>query len=201
MKDFLIEVSWRRESVSSATLAYCDNVGAIYLTVNPIQHQHTKHIEIDIHFVRDMVARGHVHVLHVSSRYQYADIFTKRLSSVLFEEFRTSLSVRSSPAPTAGECLVMLTSDIWVDVGDCLYLNHWRMRRIMWVDVKVMIRNKQGEDDVSVVPDSMADKVNDNDGEDIEQNEAVDKNSTDPFGFYSLRQEKLNTRISIENMI
>ncbi|GJV40575.1 RNA-directed DNA polymerase, eukaryota, reverse transcriptase zinc-binding domain protein [Tanacetum coccineum] len=46
--------------------------------------------------------------------------------------------------------------------------------------------DKQGEDDVSVVPDSMADKVNDNDGEDIEQNEAVDKNSTDPFGFYSL---------------
>ncbi|GJY56908.1 hypothetical protein Tco_0456023 [Tanacetum coccineum] len=43
--------------------------------------------------------------------------------------------------------------------------------------------DKQGEDDVSVVPDSMADKVNDNDGEDIEQNEAVDKNSTDPFGF------------------
>ncbi|GJR48803.1 hypothetical protein Tco_1316906 [Tanacetum coccineum] len=47
-------------------------------------------------------------------------------------------------------------------------------------------KKKQGEDDVSVVPDSMADKVNDNDGEDIEQNEAVDKNSTDPFGFYSL---------------
>ncbi|GKB71905.1 reverse transcriptase domain-containing protein [Tanacetum coccineum] len=41
----------------SATLVYCDN--------------------IDIHFVRDMVAHGHVRVLHVPSRYQYADIFTK----------------------------------------------------------------------------------------------------------------------------
>ncbi|GJY77000.1 ribonuclease H-like domain-containing protein [Tanacetum coccineum] len=38
-------------------------------------HQHTKHIEIDIHFVRDLVAAGEVRVLHVPFRYQFADIF------------------------------------------------------------------------------------------------------------------------------
>ncbi|GKC26046.1 ribonuclease H-like domain-containing protein [Tanacetum coccineum] len=69
-----------------------------------LQHQRIKHIKIDIHFVRDMVALGQVRVLHVPSRYQYADIFTKGLPSTLFEEFRTSLSVRSSPAQTAKEC-------------------------------------------------------------------------------------------------
>ncbi|GJS54483.1 ribonuclease H-like domain-containing protein [Tanacetum coccineum] len=90
--------------LSSATLVYCVNVSVIYLTDNPVQHQRTKHIEIDIHFVRDMVARGHVRVLHVPSCYQYADIFTKGLPSVLLVEFRSSLSVRSSPAPTAREC-------------------------------------------------------------------------------------------------
>ncbi|GJZ81549.1 ribonuclease H-like domain-containing protein [Tanacetum coccineum] len=42
----------------SATLVYCDNVSTIYMTANPVQHQQTKHIEIDIHFVRDIVARG-----------------------------------------------------------------------------------------------------------------------------------------------
>ncbi|GJW84336.1 ribonuclease H-like domain-containing protein [Tanacetum coccineum] len=66
-------------------------------------HQRTKHIEIDIHFVRDLVAAGHIRVLHVPSRYQYADIFTKGLPTVLFDEFRSSLSVRSSPAQTAGD--------------------------------------------------------------------------------------------------
>ncbi|GJZ67908.1 ribonuclease H-like domain-containing protein [Tanacetum coccineum] len=50
---------------SATTVVYCDNVSAIYLTANPVQHQRTKHIKIDIHFVRDMVARGQVHVLHV----------------------------------------------------------------------------------------------------------------------------------------
>ncbi|GJS38474.1 putative ribonuclease H-like domain-containing protein [Tanacetum coccineum] len=88
----------------SATLVYCDIVSAIYMTANPIQHQQTKHIEIDIHFVRDMVAHGQVRVLHVPSRYQYADIFTKELPSALFEEFCTSFIVRPSPAQTMGEC-------------------------------------------------------------------------------------------------
>ncbi|GKD87596.1 ribonuclease H-like domain-containing protein [Tanacetum coccineum] len=40
----------------NATLVYCDNVSAVYLSTNPVQHQRTKHIEIDIHFVRDYVA-------------------------------------------------------------------------------------------------------------------------------------------------
>ncbi|GJR54417.1 crooked neck-like protein 1 [Tanacetum coccineum] len=42
-------------------------------------------------------------ILHVPSRYQYTDIFTKGLPSTLFEEFRTSLSVRLPPAQTARE--------------------------------------------------------------------------------------------------
>ncbi|GJU08714.1 ribonuclease H-like domain-containing protein [Tanacetum coccineum] len=40
------------------TLVYYDNVSAIYFTFNLVQHQQTKYIEIDIHLVRDMVARG-----------------------------------------------------------------------------------------------------------------------------------------------
>ncbi|GKA72806.1 ribonuclease H-like domain-containing protein [Tanacetum coccineum] len=105
------ETSWWRNllrelhsPLSTATLVYCDNVSAVYLSSNPVQHQRTKHIEIDIHFVRDLVAMGHIRVLHVPSRYQYADIFTKGLPTALFDEFRSSLSVRSSLAPTAGGC-------------------------------------------------------------------------------------------------
>ncbi|GKC98981.1 ribonuclease H-like domain-containing protein, partial [Tanacetum coccineum] len=49
--------------LSSATLVYCDNVSAVYLSCNLVQHQRTKHIEIDIHFVHDLVAAGQCHML------------------------------------------------------------------------------------------------------------------------------------------
>ncbi|GJV06871.1 ribonuclease H-like domain-containing protein [Tanacetum coccineum] len=103
------ETAWLRNllrelnsPLSTATLVYYDNVSAVYMSANPVQHQRTKHIEIDIHFVRDMVTAGQVRVLHVPSRYQYADIFTKGLPSALFEEFWSSLSVHPPPALTTG---------------------------------------------------------------------------------------------------
>ncbi|KAK9070166.1 hypothetical protein SSX86_010566 [Deinandra increscens subsp. villosa] len=86
-----------RSPPDKATLIYCDNVSAVYLSTNPIQHQRTKHIEIDIHFVREKVARGQVRVLHVPSRYQIADIFTKGLPRILFDDFRSSLNIRDPP--------------------------------------------------------------------------------------------------------
>ncbi|XP_071741133.1 uncharacterized mitochondrial protein AtMg00810-like [Rutidosis leptorrhynchoides] len=67
-----------------------------------VQHQRTKHIEMDIHFVREKVARGEVRLLHVPSRFQIADIFTKGLPRLIFDDFRDSLSIRPPPAETAG---------------------------------------------------------------------------------------------------
>nr|GEV36259.1 NBS-containing resistance-like protein [Tanacetum cinerariifolium] len=103
------ETSWIRNllrelhtSLFIATLVYCDNVSVVYMSATPVQHQRTKHIEIDIHFVRDKVAACHVRVLHVPSRFQYAYIFTKGLSYPLFADFRSSLNVHKTPALTAG---------------------------------------------------------------------------------------------------
>jgi hypothetical protein len=79
-----------------ATVVYCDNVSAVYMTANPVHHRRTKHIEIDIHFVREKVALGEVRVLHVPSKYQFADIMTKGLPIQLFEDFRSSVSVCAS---------------------------------------------------------------------------------------------------------
>ncbi|XP_021760552.1 uncharacterized protein LOC110725373 [Chenopodium quinoa] len=84
--------------INKATVVYCDNVSAVYLSGNPVQHQRTKHIEMDIHFVREKVALGQVRVLHVPSRYQIADIFTKGLPQLLFDDFRNNLGVHKPPA-------------------------------------------------------------------------------------------------------
>ncbi|XP_026390920.1 uncharacterized protein LOC113286550 [Papaver somniferum] len=85
-----------------ATIVYCDNISAVFMFGDPVQYQRTKHVEIDIHFLRDRVRIGDIHVLHIPSENQYADIFTKGLLRQLFTRFRASLSVCSSPALTKG---------------------------------------------------------------------------------------------------
>ena len=57
---------------------------------------------MDIHFIQEKVQRGKFRVLHIPSRYQIADIFTKGLPKILFDDFRSSLSVRQPPDSTAG---------------------------------------------------------------------------------------------------
>jgi hypothetical protein len=81
--------------LTKSTLVYCDNVSAVYLSTNLIQHQCAKHVEIDLHFVRERVAIGDVRVLHVPTTSQFADIFIKGLPTSVFSEFRSSLNIRS----------------------------------------------------------------------------------------------------------
>ena len=88
----------------AATLVYCDNVSAIYMSSNPVQHRRTKHIEIDIHFIREKVSLGEARVLHVPSALQFTDVMTKGLPSQLFLDFWSSLCVRRPPAATTRGC-------------------------------------------------------------------------------------------------
>jgi hypothetical protein len=105
------EATWLRQLLTELhapmpkkTLVYCDNISFVYMSSNPVQHQRTKHVEIDIHFVREHVALGNVCVLHVPTTSQFADVFTKGLSSSVFTDFRSSLNVRSTNVSTAGGC-------------------------------------------------------------------------------------------------
>jgi hypothetical protein len=86
------------------TIVFCDNVSAMYLSTNHVQHQCTKHVEINLHFIRDRVALGEAKVLHVPTSSQFADVFTKGLPSVVFAEFRSSLNIIPIDVPTAGGC-------------------------------------------------------------------------------------------------
>jgi hypothetical protein len=72
---------------------WCDNLGATYLSANPIFHARTKHIEIDFHFVRERVAQKLLDIWFINSGDQVADGFTKALPRVKLREFRDNLNL------------------------------------------------------------------------------------------------------------
>jgi hypothetical protein len=94
--------------LQQATIVYCDNISAVYMSSNPVQHRRTKHIEIDIHFIREKVALGQVRVLHVPTTAQFADIFTKGLPTQPFSDIQFSLNVVEPHVDTAGDVKLYL---------------------------------------------------------------------------------------------
>ena len=85
--------------VASTPTIWCDNLGATYLSANPIFHAHIKHVEVDYYFVRDRVAKKQIQIRFIPSRDQLADVFTKPLPVASFTAFRFKLRV--DPPPSA----------------------------------------------------------------------------------------------------
>ncbi|CAB1112067.1 unnamed protein product [Ectocarpus sp. CCAP 1310/34] len=72
-----------------------DNQGAIQLAQNPISNGNSKHIDVRPHFIRELVGRKEISIIHVESAYQHADFLTKALHVGDFEFHRNFvMSVR-----------------------------------------------------------------------------------------------------------
>ena len=63
--------------IRSVPTLYCDNMSVLYVTVNPVMHARTKHVEMNYHFVREKVTRGQLVTQFVRSKDQLADIHIK----------------------------------------------------------------------------------------------------------------------------
>lgn len=78
---------------------FCDNLSVVALSHNPVLHARTRHMELDIHFVREKVVSKALSIVHVPASEQIADVFTKLVSSLQFPVLRDKLNVCNSIFP------------------------------------------------------------------------------------------------------
>ena len=86
---------------SKVPVLWCDNIGATYLSANPVFHARTKHIEVDFHFVRERVAQKKLDIRIISTHDQVPDGFTKAQPVRQLYEFRRNLNAASGSAPAS----------------------------------------------------------------------------------------------------
>jgi hypothetical protein len=73
----------------------CDSQSTIFLEKNPTYHSKTKHIDVQYHFVRDMVERNKVLLEKVDMLENITDSLTKSVSVVKFSWCREAMGIVS----------------------------------------------------------------------------------------------------------
>ena len=106
----MMEILWLRRLMSEIGLTqdksqlYCDNKATICISENPVQHDRTKHVEVDRHFIKEKLESGVVELPFVRSEDQLADILTKAVNSRSLTNVLGKLSFRDPTTQLEGQC-------------------------------------------------------------------------------------------------
>ena len=88
-------------SQKEPTAIFMDSRGAQLATYNPVQGHRLRHVELDVHVIKERVERKEVLPIWIDKNLQVADIFTKPLPKGLFQIFRNVLfGLRRAKLPT-----------------------------------------------------------------------------------------------------
>ena len=86
--------------IDSPMRIFCDNQATISIAKNLIHHDKTKHVEIDRHFTKEKIDEGIITLSYMPPALQTADILTKALPRVNFEEMKSKLGMLNMYSPT-----------------------------------------------------------------------------------------------------
>ncbi|CAO2833049.1 unnamed protein product [Amaranthus hypochondriacus] len=107
----VMEVLWLRKLLTELGFApeescviYCDNQAAISISENPVQHDRTKHVEVDRHFIKEKLEDDIIKLPHVKSEDQLADILTKAVGTQWFKDVLDKLGIGDPITQLEGEC-------------------------------------------------------------------------------------------------
>lgn len=105
MENTIAEILWIQSLLQESRVPFyspvpmCDNLSVVSLTHNPILHAQTKHMELDLHFLREKDISKHLQVLHVPADDQLVDSCTKPLSTAQMPTNCSKLKVSSLQQP------------------------------------------------------------------------------------------------------
>ena len=86
------------------TVIHCDNQSFIKLSVNPVFHDRSKHIDIRYHHIRYCVQRKIMLLRYIPTEDQDADILTKALTMRKLEYHGGKIGVKDNPYLVEREC-------------------------------------------------------------------------------------------------
>ena len=67
------------------------------MALNPVYHARSKHIELQDHFVREKIESQEIELIYCNTSENVADIFTKLVGRIHFEDLRQKLGVVKNP--------------------------------------------------------------------------------------------------------
>ncbi|PRQ49627.1 putative RNA-directed DNA polymerase [Rosa chinensis] len=107
MAQGVCELLWLRNllrdlgfKLKSTMQLYCDNKAAIDISQNPVQHDRTKHVEVDRHFIKEKLDAKIISFPFVPTEEQLADVLTKGVSRKAFYDSLSKLGMVDVYAPT-----------------------------------------------------------------------------------------------------
>jgi hypothetical protein len=72
---------------------YTNNERAILLGQNPVFHERTNHIAVKYYYIRQLIKKRIIDLIHIRSKYQKADGFTKALNKIKFKSFLNQIGL------------------------------------------------------------------------------------------------------------
>jgi len=88
----------------SEILTVCEGLDVARLLGEPVQHDKTKHVEVDRHSIKENIEDNSIELLFVKSEDQLVDIFTKVVTGKTFTPVLNELSIGDSTSHLEGEC-------------------------------------------------------------------------------------------------
>jgi len=107
MAQGVCELLWMKIMLDDLKIKYeapmglvCDNKSVISIAHNPVQHDRTKHVEIDRHFIKEKLDNGLIGTEYIPSRLQLVDMFTNGLPTKHFKDLTCKLGMIDMHSPT-----------------------------------------------------------------------------------------------------